>query len=71
MVKLRSDFPKLNEDYYLTFLFSCLGFSVPTISLVLNKVNQKTTVYNYRNRLKQKFREFNGEYKDSYLVAMS
>ncbi len=39
MVKLRSDFPKLNEDYYLTFLFSCLGFSVPTISLLLNKEN--------------------------------
>lgn len=71
MVKLRSDFPKLNEDYYLTFLFSCLGFSVPTISLLLKKENQKTTVYNYRKRLKQKFREFNGENKDSYLEAMS
>ena len=42
MVKLRSDFPKLNEDYYLTFLFSCLGFSVPTISLLLNKEKQTT-----------------------------
>ena len=70
MTKLRSDFPRLKEEDYVIFLLTRLGFSIPTVALLLKKDDDKMFVYNHRKRLKEKFREFNGVDRESYLEVM-
>ncbi|MDE6814220.1 MAG: hypothetical protein K2J28_10455 [Duncaniella sp.] len=70
MTKLRTDFPKLKEVDYQIFLLSRLGFSIPTIALVLKKDDDKMFIYNHRKRLKEKFRGFNGTNRELYLEVM-
>ena len=70
MTKLRTDFPKLKEIDYTIFLLSRLGFSIPTVALILKKDDDKMFVYNHRKRLKEKFREFRGANRESYIEVM-
>ena len=70
MTKLRTDFPKLKEIDYTIFLLSRLGFSIPTVALILKKDDDKMFVYNHRKLLKEKFREFRGANRESYIEVM-
>lgn len=69
MAKLRTDFPNLKDIDYMIFLLSRLGFSIPTVTLILKQEN-KTVIYNRRKRLKEKFRIYDGPNREMYLDVM-
>ena len=70
MNQLASDFPTLKKADKLMFLYSLLGFSNISISMLL-KEDSMSKIYNRRKRLKAKFKDFEGENKPKYLKAIS
>ncbi len=70
MENFRSDLPGLKDTYYRLFLFSVLGFSDSSISVLLNK--QKTSmIWNSRRHLKDKIKQLDTDRKDIYLAYLS
>lgn len=66
MTDLRTDLPDLPDAYYKLFLFSVLGFSATTISMLLER--EKTSqVYNMRRHLKDKIKSLEEYKKAKYL----
>ena len=70
MTKLRHDFPRLKNIDYTIFLLSRLGFSIPTVALLLKKEDDRMFIYNHRKRLKEKFRNFMGANRALYIDVM-
>ena len=55
MARLRTAMPDLRPDEYHLFLLNALGFSIPTISLLLKE--KREVIYNRRQRLRSKIQE--------------
>ena len=70
MAKIRVDFPNLKEIDYRVFLFSRLGFSIPTITLLTKNENNRSAIYNRRKRLRERFRQFTGTNRPLYLDVL-
>ena len=55
MARFRTAMPDLRPDEYRLFLLNALGFSIPTISLLLKE--KREVIYNRRQRLRSKIQE--------------
>ncbi len=66
MSDFRSDLPKLKEIDYRLFLFSVMGFSIPSISMLL-KVEKIEDVYNRKRHLKDKIKRLDSRKAERYL----
>lgn len=69
MSDFKAEFPKLKEVDYRLFLYTVLGFSIPSIALLLGE--EKTeAVYNRKGRLKIKIKKAGGMNCNRYLEAL-
>lgn len=66
MSDLRMILPDMQDAYYRLFLFSVLGFSDTTISMLLNK-EKVSHVYNIRRHLKDKIKDLDAENRDRFI----
>lgn len=64
----RERMPRLREDEYRLFMLNALGFSVPTICLLLHE--KREVVYNRRVRLRMKIQESDIAEKDLFAEAL-
>ena len=66
----RNDLPKLKEIDYRLYLYSVMGFSIPSISLLL-KVDKIEDVYNRKRHLKDKIKRLDSQKAERYLLYLS
>ena len=66
----RNDLPKLKEIDYRLYLYSVMGFSIPSISLLL-KVEKIEDVYNRKRHLKDKIKRLDSQKAERYLSYLS
>ncbi len=66
----KNDLPGLKEADYLLYLFSVLGFSNTSISLLL-KEDKIEAVYNRKRRLKDKIKQLDTTKRDRYMSYLS
>lgn len=65
MARFRTAMPDLRPDEYHLFLLNALGFSIPTISLLLKE--KREVIYNRRQRLRSKIQESDIPGRDLFL----
>lgn len=70
MTDFRNELPGLKDADYLLFLFSVMGLSAATISLLL-KEDKIESVYNRKRRLKNKIRQLAPSLQEKFLYFMN
>lgn len=68
MDRFRTAMPDLRPDEYRLFLLNALGFSIPTISLLLKE--KREVIYNRRQRLRAKIPESDIPDRESFLAFL-
>lgn len=65
MTRFRAEMPDLRPDEYRLFLLNAIGFSIPTISLLMNE--KRELIYTRRVRLRSKIQESDIPGRDLFL----
>lgn len=69
MNKLRHEMPSLREDEYKLLMLNALGFSIPTLSLLMRE--NRDLIYTRRVRLRSKIQESAPSHAELFMQALS